>query len=268
MVARDGSGSVWAGVFSASLLTWSGWTHGACIVKGAPAIAVATSRTAYIMAEDNWNSYRLNSDTPSGGFGTWTYLARIFAADPVMAACGDGSVYVVGKDNRGSLWSGRYPPVGGFQGWQPGAGILKGKPAAACGTDNVVYVAGRDNWDWLWTARGQRNNWLGCGYGGGIMNGDPQGAASGAGSIYIVLRDPGGVVWSRGYTEGTSGGWQSWTMAAGVLQDAAPAVSGGVLYITGRDLDNDRWWYRATGGQWTWIGHRGVAAGPLAAAPK
>ena len=66
---------------------------------------------------------------------------------------------------------------------------------------------------------------------GGIMNGDPQVAAGGNGTIYTTLRDSGGVVWYRGYTEGTSGGWQSWVITGGVLQNAAPAASGGELYV-------------------------------------
>ena len=268
VVARDNSNALWAGVFNANTLSWGSWTYGAGITKGVPALAVAASGTAYIAARDNWNSYWLTSYTQGGGFGSWTYLAGIFSTDPVMAACGDGSMYIVGRDNWRSLWSGRYVPGSGFQGWQYGGGIIQGNPAVTCGTDNTVYVAVRDDWNSLWMARVQGNSWLGWSYGGGIMNGDPQAAAGGNGTIYTVLRDSGGVVWYRGYTEGTSGGWQSWVMTGGMLQSVAPAANAGDLYIAGRDGKNDLWWYRATGNQWTNIGNRGIAAGPLAAVPR
>lgn len=268
VVARDNYNALWAAVFNANKLGWGSWTYGAGITKGVPAIAVATSGTAYIAARDNWNSYWLTSYTQGGGFGSWTFLAGIFSTDPVTAACSDGSIYVVGKDNWGSLWSGRYVPGSGFQGWLFGGGIIQGNPSVTCGTDNTVYVAVRDDWNSLWMARVQGNSWLGWSYGGGIMNGDPQVAAGGNGTIYTVLRDSGGVVWYRGYTEGTSGGWQNWVMTGGVLQSAAPAANGGDLYLAGRDGNNDLWWYRSTGNQWTNIGNRGVAAGALVLSPR
>lgn len=61
---------------------------------------------------------------------------------------------------------------------------------------------------------------------------------------------------------------QAWSFTNGVLQDASPADLVGELYIAGRDADNDLWWYRSTGNQWTWVDNRGVAAGPLATGPR
>jgi hypothetical protein len=175
---------------------------------------------------------------------------------------------VVGSDNWGSLWSGHFIPGSGFQGWQWGQGVIKGKPSITCGTDNVIYVAARDNWDALWMARVQGNTWLGWSFGGGVMSTDPQAVASGTGTVYSLVRDTWGGIWYRGYTEGTASGWQTWTFTNGALLTGSPAASAGEFYVTGRDANNDLWWYRATGNQWTNIGNRGVAAGPLSAAPR
>ena len=110
--------------------------------------------------------------------------------------------------------------------------------------------------------------WLGWSYGVGIMGADPQVAAAGNGTVYAVIQDAWGVVWYRGYTEWMANGWQGWTCTNGVLQSGSPVAVGGELYMAGRDGNNGLSWYRATGNQWTYIGNRGVAAGPLAAAPR
>lgn len=266
VVARDNSNALWASVFNANTLSWGSWTYGAGITTGTPAIAVAPSGTAYIAARDNWNSYWLTSYTPGGGFGSWTYLAGVFSTDPVMAACADGSVYVVGKDNWGSLWSGRYLPSSGFQGWVWGQGVVKGKPSVACGTDNAIYVVVRDDWNSLWMARVQGASWTGWHYGGGIIGQDPQ-VAAGGGEIFTAVLDSSGGVWFRRFLEGTGNNWQTWNFTSGVLQDASPAAVGSEFYIAGRDVNNNLWWYWASAG-WTGIGQHGVAAGPLAAAPR
>jgi len=268
VVARDNWGSLWANVFTASTQTWGTWAFGAGITKGVPAVAVAGDGKAYIAARDNWNSYWLVSYTPGGSFGGWEYLAGIFSTDPVMAACPDGSLYIIGKDNWNSLWSGRYVPGTGFGGWQWGQGIVQGKPSVACGSDNVAYVAVRDNLGSLWLPRVQGNSWLGWINGDGAMSRDPQAVAAGDGIVYVVLRDPWGVVWYRGYREGSSGGWLPWVMTGGVLQDFAAAGELGEVYIAGRSPSNELWWYRLVTNQWTYAGYGGVAAGPLAAAPR
>jgi len=268
IVARDNWGSLWASAFTAATQSWGTWAFGAGITQGVPAVAVAGDGKAYIAARDNWNSYWLVSYTPGASFGNWEYLAGIFSTDPVVAACPDGSLYIIGKDNWNSLWGGRYVPGSGFSGWQWGQGIVKGKPSVACGSDNVAYVVVRDDWDSMWLARMQGNSWLGWSYGGGIMSGDPQAVAARNGTIYAVLRDPWAVLWYRGYQEGSSGGWLSWVMTGGVLQDFAAAGELGEVYIAGRSLSNELWWYRLATNQWTYAGYGGVAAGPPAAAPR
>jgi hypothetical protein len=266
--ARDQYGSVWVNTFDVHTQSWSSWALAGGITQGAPAIAAAPDRRIYIAARDLWNSYWLLTYEPGGGFGSWIPLAGIFSTDPAMAACADGSLYIIGKDTWNSLWSGRYIPGTGFQGWQWGMGIVKGKPSVACGTDGAAYVAARDSWDSLWMARVSGNSWTGWHYGGGIMSADPQAASAGAGVIYAVIRDPWGGIWYRGFTEGTTAGWHDWVNTKGVLQDVSPAALAEELYIAGRDANGGIWWYRATGNQWTWIGHQGLAAGPLAAAPR
>jgi hypothetical protein len=100
------------------------------------------------------------------------------------------------------------------------------------------------------------------------MSSDPQLVADGKGSVYAFILDAGGGLWYQGYSERTSAGWQGWNFANGVLQDSSPAAISGELYVAGRDKNNDLWWYRANGNQWTNIGSRGIAAGPLSAAGR
>jgi hypothetical protein len=137
-----------------------------------------------------------------------------------------------------------------------------------CGSDNVVYVAARDDWNALWIARMQGNSWLGWSYGGGIMGSDPQAAVGGDGNIYSVIRDSTGGIWYRGYTQGSSNGWLSWVFTNGALQDFGAAAMSGGVYISGRTSVNDIWWYRGVSGQWTNVGFRGMAAGPVTATPR
>ena len=100
------------------------------------------------------------------------------------------------------------------------------------------------------------------------MSTDPQVAAGGTGTIYSVVQDSGNVAWYVGYTEGTPAGWQSWVQTGGVLPTLGPAALGGALFIAGRDVSNNLWWYRSTDSHWTSIANHGVAAGAFAAAPR
>jgi len=268
VTARDTYNAIWANRFVAATQAWAGWTYGGGDTQGIPAVAVAADGVAYIAVRDTWNAYWLTSYTPGAGFGTWTYLAGIFSEDPVMAACADGSVYLIGRDNWRALWSERFVPGSAFPGWQFGGGIIQGKPSVTCGTDNIAHIVVRDDWNSLWLARIQGNSWLNWTYGGGNVSGNPQIAASGDGTVYAVLRDAGGGVWYRGFTEGTTNGWQSWVYTGGTLEALAAAAVNGELFISGRDSGSGLWWYSASRNTWIWADNAGKATGQPTVAPR
>jgi hypothetical protein len=254
-------------VFGATTQSWGSWSFAGGVVQGVPTIA-ATDGTAYFAARDNFNAYWINSYTPPTNIGTWTNLGGVFATDPVMAAAPGGTIYFVGKDNFDALWVGRFLPPSTFLGWTLIGGVVQGQPSVTAGADSAAYIGVRDIFDAVWMARvdssGTLTGWF---FGGGVVSTDPRVAASG-GTVYSTVLDPGGGVWCRPFLEGTGDGWQSWVFSGGVLQDASPAASTGSLFIAGRDLSNQLWWYSASGDQWTFVGFQGLAAGPLAAAPR
>lgn len=269
VTARDTYNAIWANVYvSANGGGWTGWRFGGAVIQGIPSIAVDPTATAWIASRDNYNSYWLINFTPrQAGFGSWTHLAGVFATDPVVTACSDGSLYVVGKDNYNALWSGHYLPGTGFQGFVLGGGVVQGKPSVSCGTDNAAYIVARDNYNSNWIARVSGNTWTGWFNGGAVTSIDPRIAALG-GRLAIVILDGTGAVYQATFNEGSGNGWQGWTNIGGVLSDIAPAAVGGELFFAGRAPNNDLWWWRQTGNQWTWIGNNGVAAGALSSAPR
>jgi len=80
--------------------------------------------------------------------------------------------------------------------------------------------------------------------------------------------DQWGGVWSRGYKQGSIGGWMPWRFTNGVLQSAAGAGLTHKFYIVGRDLQDNLWWYSAAESQWTNAGAAVTVAGSPAAAPR
>lgn len=261
---RDLWNAIWASVYRASTKTWETWRFGGGLTAGQPSIAVSASGTAYIAARDAWNSYWVLTYNGSS-FGAWTPLQGVFSTDPVIAAAGDGSVYVIGKDNWNGLWSGRISAAGAFQGWRFGGGVVKGSPAVAGGADGSVYVAVRDPWDAVWIARVQEESWLSWSNGGGILSLDPQIASGTPGRVHAVVRDPWGGWWTRGFTEGSSHGWQGWASTGGSLVSGSPMATPGGVFIAGLDAAGAFWWYGQQAGAWTRMGWSGTAAGPPAA---
>lgn len=263
---RDLWNAIWASVYRASTHTWETWRFGGGLTAGQPSIAVSLSGTAFIAVRDAWNSYWLLT-FDGNSFGSWMPLQGVFATDPVIASAGDGSVYLIGKDNWNGLWSGRVTSAGTFQGWRFGGGVVQGTPSVAGGSDGAAYVAVRDSWNAVWMARVQGETWLSWSNGGGILSQDPQLAADGDGVLHAVVRDPLGGWWSRGFSEGTASGWLGWASTGGSLAEASPTAGPGGLFLAGRDVAGDFWWFSRQSNLWVRMGWNGTIGGPPAA-PK
>ncbi len=198
------------------------------------------------------------------------FLGGIFATDPVITTAADGTVYVVGKDNWNSVWVGRYK-AGSFLGWNFLGGIIQGKPSVTAGSDDAAYIAVRDDWNSAWMAvvesTGILRNWY---YGGGIFGSDPQVAApmDGSGTVRVTALDTFGSPWGGRFAESPTGWQGSWEFAGGMVQDLSLAADLGNEFFAGRDGANQLWWYNALSGEWSLVGFPGLAAGPLAAAPR
>ena len=185
----------------------------------------------------------------------------MFATDPVIAASGDGSLYLVGKDNYNSIWSGRFVPGTGFQNWQPLGGVVQGKPALTTGADGAAYIAIRDNGGSVWMVRVSGNTLTGWFNGGGMVTSDPQ-ISDGGGVVYVAALSS-GETWYKPFPEGVNNSWQPWADAGGTLQDFSLTIVNGGIYIAGRDLNDDLWWYGPGVAVWNWLGYHNLAAGPM-----
>ncbi len=266
MTARDGFNGIWANSFDVSTKTWAGWMFGGGAVQGVPAIGVSPHSNR-IVARDAYNAYWHQTFVPNTGFGSWFNLGGVFATDPAVGVCPDGSMYLVGKDQYNALWSKWFDSFGGQAQFKLGGGVVQGKPSVSCGSDGAAYIAVRDNWNSVWMARVNGSTWTGWFNAGGVTSIDPQTAALG-GSVGVVILDDNGAVWRNTFQEGSENGWQGWVSVGGVLQDISPSAVNGELYFTGRAPNEDLWWWRQSGSQWTWIGNTGVAAGNLAGSPR
>lgn len=268
VAVRDSSNIVWANVFDPATQSWGTWASGGGAMVGITAITVTPNGTAWITGRDSSNAYWLVSYTAASGYGSWIPLHGSFADDPVISACGDGSLYIAGKDSFTAMWSGHYIPGTGFQNWVLFGGVVAGRASITCGGDNAMYLVARDNSNSNWIARVSGNMATGWFNGGAQTTIDPRIATLGNGSEAVVILDGGGSAWRSVFAEGAGNGWQTWTNVGGSFADVAAAGAAGELFLVGRSLNNNLWWWRQTGSQFTALGDNGVAAGALAAAPK
>jgi hypothetical protein len=143
--------------------------------------------------------------------------------------------------------------------------VSAGKPAVTIGSDGAAYVAIKGTDSALWLARVQGTSWGPWMNGGGVLGGDPDVAAA-DGTVYVAVTNSTGVVYVRPYLE--AGGWQGWLATGGTLSKVSVAAAGGRVYIVGRNVPGELWWYQSGGTGWMYYGTLGSSASNLAAAPK
>lgn len=137
-----------------------------------------------------------------------------------------------------------------------------------------MHVAIRDAYNGVWVARADGTNpvWYGP---NGVVTGDPVIVhlvpPDNSQYAYAVVAAPvSGTPFFKRYLEGVGSGWNSdpWTNTAGVLGSLAAASEKGLFYITGRDLNNNIWWFREGGGWQVVTGAVGQSSSAVAAAPS
>jgi hypothetical protein len=263
VVARDNFNGLWLNTFQSQ--SWTGWQFAGGVVQGEPAIA-AIGGSSYFMARDNYNAYWIRKYTPGSGFGAWINLGGVFATDPVIAASGTCcDYYVAGRDNFGAIWIGTFNGnTDTFSGFISGGAVAVGKPSLTKGADGAAYIAIRDGSNAVWMGRFS-SIWDAWQPAGGVIANDPQTAAIGS-DVRLVALTSTGAVWNN--VQGVGNNWQGWTTPGGVLTDVVIAGANPPQFnLVGRDTGNALWWHDSVAG-WSYLGNPGLAAGPLAAAPR
>lgn len=257
-VVRDSSGALWWNRFFSGSGAWSVWTGLGGLFLGDPAIAVTSGGTIAVAGRDTFNSYWIGTVVP-GGTPVWRMVGGIFATDPALAAGPNDRVFMAGRDRYGSLWTLPWTPAGGPGSWIYGAGIVQGKPGLTVGLDGRAYLAARDNWNALWVAWSSDTGWGGWSYGAGVLGGDLDITALGNGYVRAAGRDTGGALYYRDFAEGGTG-WLGWTAMNGLLQELRGMSLNGEYFATGRDFQNQVWWYRGSANVWTGINAAAAAS--------
>lgn len=267
IVARDSAKGLWATRFVAATKTFDSWTFLGGVTSSDPSVAVTDDGDVYYTIRDEWSNCWLGIFRRGVG-NTWQHLGGVFGTDPQISWGSQGYAAITGKDAWGGIWtrtvSHWLAPVKYDSPWVYRGGIVQGQISVS--QQGLYTVVGaRDSGNGLWFGRFAPPigfDWIA---GQGRIDRGPRMAGP------VAVGAVSDSVWVR-QLDTVAGTPMAWTATGGVLktEGAGWFLNGQQYewYVLGRDAGNSLWWYRSSTGQWTNVGHTGVAASEIAVVPN